>query len=73
MRLIDANALMQRQKIKDLSIGVEYIMSDPTIDAVAVVRCKNCRYCKKENNKLLCELHYEYIDEDYFCASGEEK
>lgn len=70
MRLIDADALIQRKRIKDFSIGMEDVIRATTIDAVHVVRCKNCRYCKKENNNLLCEIHYEHIYEDYFCASG---
>ena len=43
------------------------IASAPTIDAVPVVRCKDCKYFKTR----LCENEDNY--DDWFCADGERK
>ena len=39
----------------------------PTVDAVPVVRCKDCKYFKTR----LCENEDNY--DDWFCADGERK
>ena len=39
----------------------------PTVDAVEVVRCKDCKYFKTR----LCENEDNY--DDWFCADGERK
>ena len=39
----------------------------PTIDAVPVVRCKDCKYFKTQ----LCQN--EDSHDDWFCADGERK
>ena len=49
------------------------IKTAPTVDAVEVVRCKDCVY-----NENGCCTHSEYYDDtryrpDYFCADGERK
>lgn len=67
-RLIDANAF--EEKIEDLvggtTIGfmlVGALLNAPTIDAVPVVRCKDCRF---RGNPLNCPMCHEeeYYDED---------
>ena len=74
-RLIDANAFLK--DILTAGIGktiIEYSESDigymirkrPTIDAVEVVRCKDCvshNFCKFE----------QYLGLDGFCSYGERK
>lgn len=50
----------------------------PTVDAVAVVRCKDCKYCYAEgfvNVRNVCEKHYDFgnVDDDWFCADGERR
>ena len=69
-RLIDANALME----KDNSDGAYGYVDDkqiseaPTIDAVPVVRCKDCKHRFQDS---WCE----YVDDDdnFYCARGERK
>ena len=39
----------------------------PTVDAVEIVRCKDCKYFKTR----LCENEDNY--DDWFCADGERK
>lgn len=43
------------------------INNAPTVDAVPVVRCKDCKYFYSE-----CCLKTDFcIDDDWFCADGE--
>ena len=75
MRPVDSDALLQRA----IPLGwsspkwVSDIMIDdaPTIDAVPVVRCKDCKWKVvtklKENYCLRCE---DIVKDDYFCADG---
>ena len=84
-RLIDANAFLK--DILTAGIGktiVEYSESDigymirkrPTVDAVEVVRCRECKYCDPENHH--CD-HYMGTSAplrrkpDDFCSYGERK
>ena len=46
---------------------LEELDAAPTIDAVPVVRCKDCKYFKTR----LCENEDNY--DDWFCADGERK
>ena len=78
MRLIDADALKTKAircetfKLYDApiflkAVGTKEIDKAPTIDAVPVVRCKDCKYFKTR----LCENEDNY--DDWFCADGERK
>lgn len=62
MRLIDADALMQTyakfvapsnnsdfENEPTWNDAVSLLESAPTVDAVEVVRCKDCTYCKRFN------------------------
>ena len=62
---------------------VEMVMKDtPTIDAVEVVRCKDCvhglpsRFCIHEPAIMICthpKLFPTRTNEDFFCSFGERK
>ena len=78
MRLIDAentnlidaivrNAFRNRQDIIDL------INNQPTVDAVLVVRCKDCKYhYEGEYFDYCCALQATYPDDpEFFCKYGE--
>ena len=78
MRLIDADALKTKAircetfKLYDTpiflkAVGTKEIDKAPTIDAVPVVRCKDCKYFKTR----LCENENNH--DDWFCADGERK
>jgi hypothetical protein len=53
----------------------------PTVDAVEVVRCKDCTYCDKAFDDYWCNYHWNYVPpikpkqtrEDGFCHNGEKK
>ena len=74
-RLIDADAAkltandyaMFRCQLGGLVDVVEFLNDMPTVDAVPVVRCKDCKYFKTR----LCENEDNY--DDWFCADGERK
>ena len=73
MRLIDADEI-QRQRIKDVIDAI--VDSTPTVDAVEVVRCKDCKHWKETVNGVpTCQGHgIAFITqaEDY-CSYGERK
>lgn len=52
------------------------IADTPTVDAVPVVRCKDCIYTRKLYGRLVCKYGTCsgcIIREDFFCANGERK
>lgn len=90
MRLIDADALMGEVniEIKEYMLTEKgmrsLIRNAPTIDAVPVVRCKDClwyvRSMIKQDGTLderykpdWCDLYRRGREETYFCADGERK
>lgn len=98
MRPIDADALKREitDSGEDCTIAnyVRHVLREtldnvPTIDAVPVVRCRDCRHkkldgpstCKGIVNEFYCdeklEWRYQYEGEpdilDWFCADGEAK
>ena len=92
-RLIDANAFLK--DILTAGIGktiIEYSESDigymirkrPTVDAVEVVRCRNCKHWKPSGSKAGnsfsdmeyiggCEFTNYYRRESDFCSYGEKR
>ena len=92
-RLIDANAFLK--DILTAGIGktiIEYSESDigymirkrPTVDAVEVVRCRDCKHWKPSGSKAGnsfsdreyiggCEFTKYYRRESDFCSYGERK
>lgn len=87
MRLIDADALIDFIDCGHLRNPLESCFSErdvvdmlesrPTIDAVLVVRCGECRYRQKAkvNRKgfLVCPASGMEIMDDDFCSYGERK
>ena len=70
-RLIDANALIaeyDRIHIGEPGKARKLMEDAPTVDAVEVVRCKDCKHRFKDS---WCE----YVDDDdnFYCAYGERK
>ena len=92
MRLVDADRAASIENLyqySDLAAAlgdvqtVRDILSDaPTIDAVPVVRCRECIYYKicdewENGKRMLCEIHHHsYLDHDgdnHFCSWGQRK
>ena len=85
MRLIDADALIPIMKYTtiDNEIGVfpirigfnaikGVIDEAPTIDAIEVVRCKNCKYWASAED-YDCEIHSGAFGAEDFCSYGERR
>ena len=69
MRLIDANALIEEANAEGAYGYVDafQIANAPTVDAVEVVRCRDCKHRYSDS---WCE----YVDDDnFYCARGERK
>ena len=78
MRLIDVDAFLEKMKSTSRYFDVKFDIEEmPTIDAVPVVRCKDCirRYDTDECPMcFLIEGNYcEYTNENGFCDRGERK
>lgn len=79
MRLIDADALWD-ELTEDLEDGdvlyripPSYIDDAPTVDAVPVVRCKDCKYYKPDEYECGCDFAggLPYVKAGDFCSYGE--
>ena len=84
MRLIDADALGVGRCSKDILPAaycagwnglIELIEKAPTIDAVAVVRCRECKNHSDADGKHYCKFWRMYCpdDSDFFCKAGKRK
>ena len=78
MRLIDVDAFLEKMKRTSRYFDVKFDIEEmPTIDAVTIVRCKDCirRYDTDECPMcFLIEGNYcEHTNENGFCDRGEQK
>ena len=82
MRLIDADALDftfdrrcfsagDEQYVRGVDDAIGVINNAPTVDAVSVVRCRECRYHLPKGS--VCQLSGTDIIEDDFCSRGQRK
>ena len=75
-RLIDANALIaeyDRVHIGEPGKERKLIADAPTVDAVEVVRCKDCRHISVERGLCFCNVWEKFngMGYDGFCNYGE--
>ena len=88
MRLIDLDALGigkcnpdvfdDKGYAKGWNSAIEILQNAPTVDAVPVVRCKDCIRRDPEDHKCDCGGMARQgcpfpVDDDYYCAYGERK
>ena len=86
MRLIDADNLIPIMKYTttDNEIGVfpirigfntikRVIDEAPTIDAVEVVRCKDCYHAEDDTTHLFCVYFHNKVYEDDYCSNAVER
>lgn len=81
MRIIDADRLLtERMKSKyyhlpngDIAIPIIDIEHAPTIDAVSVVICKDCKHWNKAPNteRGWCDKCDGLLEPNFYCADGE--
>ena len=74
-RLIDANALIAEYDL--VHIGEpgkarKLIVNAPTVDAVEVVRCKDCEHWEDGYFGYCTKIH-SAMEYDEFCSNGERK
>lgn len=78
-RLIDADALLKGKDDHQI-ISTHLIWNAPTVDAVEVVRCRDCKFWDRTN--MVTDIgfpdlarclrgHKDYSDEFWYCADGE--
>lgn len=81
MRLIDADDLKENHMYFDECYGISYaqefdIDGCPTVDAVQVVRCKDCKWSYDAIGGTFCS-HGVCVDcvvyDDWFCADGKRR
>lgn len=80
-RYIEADELAEkawRVGVRTREDLIDFIKTSPTIDAVEVVRCKDCQHFKKAYGWNGCEYtecdHFDCdIAEDGFCSWGERR
>lgn len=75
MRLIDADALIKTLGIDDLPIRLTYeIENAPTVDAVPVIRCKDCKHWQCDDSESYCdELGIFNTDMNSYCSYAKRK
>lgn len=85
MRLIDADALLEKMKRTSRYFQVKFDIEEaPTIEAEHVVRCKECKHWKPSGSKAGnsfsdmeyiggCEFTNYFRRESDFCSYGERK
>mgnify|MGYP000017150293 CR=1 FL=1 len=82
MRLIDGDTLWK--KLDDETwydnadrdeIALPFVADAPTVDAVVVTRCKDCKYYNPDEYECGCDFAggLPYIKPDDFCSYGEPK
>ena len=77
-RLIDADAFLEKMKRTSRYFDVVFDVEEmPTVDAVEVVRCRDCFYYTPVNDKIgkcvfLIGAH-QYAVPDGYCYLGERK
>lgn len=47
--------------------------NQPTIDAVEVVRCKDCKHIDFSNSHWFCKWFNRCVDDEWFCADGDRR
>ena len=78
MRLIDADALIKEALAEGAYgyVDAEQIADAPTIDAVPVVRCKDCIYSYEEYGFIYCTFGAYgdcKVPSQFYCAEGKRK
>ena len=61
----------------DIGDSIDYFLDEdisPTVDAVSVVRCKDCKYqLDRGRAHKECDKHFLWAKDDWFCADGERR
>ena len=64
---------VDKEAIETWNNRIDYLDREPTIDAVSVVRCKDCERRYEENGEYFCSHTDTSCGDDDFCSHGERK
>lgn len=55
--------------------AINAVLDIPTVDAVEVVRCRECEMANacSDEREMYCLLYHAYKPIDYFCGDGQRK
>ena len=74
MRLVDADVADKWMRQNNAFIDAAILKAIPTIDAVPVVRCRECIYCSWQGDNLVhCDNFERDMMPDDYCSVGERK
>ena len=77
MRLVDADAFLEKMKRTSRYFDVVFDVEEtPTVDAVPVVRCKDCKHCDPEGyhcDHAMSTAAPLRRKPDDFCSYGERR
>ena len=77
MRLIDADVASRWMEQNEAYMDAEILRAIPTVDAVPVVRCKDCKYAQNDYNGFSttvgCNMFKCATGWHSFCSYGERK
>lgn len=75
MRLIDLNKIPHKAFRGDRDDLVDALLAAPTVDAVPVVRCKDCKWYRIDGGHSNCGWRNmdDDFSENFYCADGERK
>lgn len=80
LRQIETIKALGNEELTEISLVIydgikQEICKQPTVDAVEVVRCRDCKYYRKIDHGGICVLlaREEKMTDDWFCADGERR
>ena len=78
MRLIDADVASRWMEQNEAYMDAEILRAIPTVDAVPVVRCKDCKYAyinsySAASGNAFCSTSANVTQQDDFCSYGERR
>lgn len=81
MKLADIDALKQTFcaecdhsiKCEDCDIDYHFEHLAPTVDAVEVVRCKDCRWFENDGYHTNCQIMQFCVETEDYCSRGERR
>ena len=78
IRMVTVNSLGNKQHCYFKAVGTDEIDKAPTVDAVEVIRCKDCKYGEVDNadfhDQYLCHISgSDWNCGNHFCSYGERK
>ena len=76
---INPSAIQFMTQLSEITRFKEMVYDTPTVDAVEVIRCKDCKYSRMtfDGECKYCDVWFPdektYMDGNYFCASAERR